>query len=182
MKTEIYNELKEIAPILSDVDNTGGFKVPSGYFERMNKGITNALDITESDKMPSGYFENLPEKVLAQAKNKKERTAIDKSPNIISLRRLSAIAAVFILGIFGVMSLMTQEEVISTDYFLAEVSDEEQLDYLLYEDEHIYSDMYDYLEEEDIEALFDIENTIEDDDELFDILDNEDIYSLEELM
>ncbi|MEO6455569.1 MAG: hypothetical protein ABIN97_15925 [Ginsengibacter sp.] len=77
--THIYNELREIAPFLADLDKTNVFTVPDNYFQLFDIQILKKINNDSFDVLPAfeqpllsvpeGYFENLAGSILQKIKN-----------------------------------------------------------------------------------------------------------------
>ncbi|HET9055908.1 MAG TPA: hypothetical protein VFN30_03570 [Chitinophagaceae bacterium] len=95
---EILNELKEISPLLSQMDKVNPYIVPSGYFEELENTFLSQLpvddklsivqDITIPNPMqvPEGYFDLLADSILHRIKaGQNEETPSGELKNISSL-------------------------------------------------------------------------------------------------
>lgn len=96
----IYNELKEISPLLANMEKTNIFSVPETYFADLSEEILEKVDndfsflMTASEnhtfKIPDGYFQNFADNILNKIKNLEEGNVNESeqqfSPMLNSLR------------------------------------------------------------------------------------------------
>ncbi len=91
-KSEILNELRTISPLLASINKTNVFETPNGYFELLDKRITDNVLLNEIktyriQEVPEGYFELLTSKIISKIKNVDSREEIQNiSPVLFSLR------------------------------------------------------------------------------------------------
>lgn len=74
----IYEELKEIAPVLAEAERVNTFSIPENYFsdldiQILNKITKNSFDVLPASTLPlpgvpEGYFENLAVNILQKIK------------------------------------------------------------------------------------------------------------------
>jgi hypothetical protein len=95
--TEIYNELKDISPLLSEIEKTNVFSIPENYFLDLDRQILKrikAASAPEGEKeqsasvphfsdVPEGYFNSLPDTILRRIKSIEAENAAEE------LRQLS---------------------------------------------------------------------------------------------
>ena len=82
---DIWNELKELSPVLAGMEKVNVFTVPEGYFERLVDDILMSLKKEEGDlvnrftkistlQVPQGYFESLADNILNTIKTQESTT------------------------------------------------------------------------------------------------------------
>ena len=89
---EILNELREVSPILAQMERINPFSVPEGYFSALsNRLLINAKIYAEqtdtsinSARVPEGYFNDLSIQILNKIKN--QDTSVEEFPLLSSLR------------------------------------------------------------------------------------------------
>src|SRR6185369_3720963 len=62
----ILNELREISPVVAEINPANPYQVPAGYFEGLAEKIL--LRLKNPYSVPQGYFETLPDIILKKAK------------------------------------------------------------------------------------------------------------------
>lgn len=95
---DIWNELKELSPVVAAIGKQNVFRVPEGYFTRLSEDILagvgheggaplNITSMTNAEDVPQGYFENLADSILSRIKSE---TAMDElrtlSPMLYSIQ------------------------------------------------------------------------------------------------
>lgn len=97
---EILNELREISPLLTELENINVFSVPQGYFTNLPQTILSKLNNDrsisfngiEGDSLtvPEGYFESLSSNILNKIKALQNESASEElkklSPVLSSLQ------------------------------------------------------------------------------------------------
>lgn len=177
MKKEILDELKQIAPSLVSLDRTNPFLVPNGYFADL---VNNVLPEEIEINAPKGYFDTLPSVVMHQ---------INKEAKVFSLKSIVTIAAMFIIGMLGIWSLIIDTNA-STDVVFTSEMDASELDILngvfdrlILNDEYEIADLLDLVDDESIdEIIFDTDTEITEDSYIDDLFDGLDTDQLEELL
>jgi adenylate kinase len=144
-KISVQEELESISPLLADIDKTPSFSIPAGYFEQLSTQVLQKISVQEELEsispllaeipkafplsVPAGYFDQLTGNVLAAVKPTK----------VIPMRRYLkwAIAACLLATISaGTLFFMQNKPVetervpVGNDNSLADVSDQEIVDYL----------------------------------------------------
>lgn len=177
MKTEILDELMEIAPFLASLDRKNSFLVPNGYFENLGNQI---LPKEVKTSVPEGYFKSLPGIVLHQ---------VNKEAKVYSLRNVAAIAAIFIVGILGIWSLVENTNITPNKALAAELDIDEMnaldeaFEFMVLNDEYEIADLLDLVDEESIdELIFDSETDMTGDPYIDDLFDGLDADQLQELL
>ncbi|MGN6246712.1 MAG: hypothetical protein ACTHNG_00065 [Ginsengibacter sp.] len=87
--TEIINELRNLSPLLADMEKVNVFSVPEGYFLDLDEKIATTvfLQVDKKEnfqKVPEGYFDSLSDKILSRIKNKEEEETVDSEIKSIS--------------------------------------------------------------------------------------------------
>ena len=82
--TEILDELKNIAPRLSEMEKVNVFQVPEGYFMDLNERILTNVFINQNEKnslqqVPEGYFDSLSTRILSRIKQEESAESEIKS-------------------------------------------------------------------------------------------------------
>jgi len=154
-RDDIKNELKEIAPTLSERVSTNPFKVPENYFDALPqntlqhvKGV-NALVESVNDESnvsntcppgrnpfetPKEYFNELPNEILQRVKSEPKVVALAPSRWKNSLSIAAAVAALFLMSV----PMLRNQNIIdtnstkpvATNVTMEQVSDEELYNYL----------------------------------------------------
>jgi hypothetical protein len=106
---EIFNELKEVSPFLSEVEKTNVYSVPENYFLNLDIQIVQRIKNAPGSKeekmhfdfnmpasepqlsdVPEGYFDSLPENILKKIKNLETDNASEElkqlSPMLYSIQ------------------------------------------------------------------------------------------------
>ncbi len=76
---DILNELKELSPVIAEMEKINVFTVPAGYFENLStdiltgisserSGIISSILNSFSADIPGGYFENLSDRIMDKIK------------------------------------------------------------------------------------------------------------------
>lgn len=180
MENKIHIELQELAPTLASMEKTNPFRVPDGYFEKLeNQTLAKTGSSASHDQsLPEGYFESLSDRILEKVEVKTEAKVVP-----FYQKKWFSIAASFAFILAAIYSIQTQLSTTSeSTEFAFEIDVEEALDYLADTDDIYLSDLMsldineEYLEEEfsDIELL--------EDSELDDILNELDQEQLEDLL
>ena len=166
--SEILDELKDLQSPLADMPRNMPFEVPKGYFNDLAEHIIEdiqALDKTTAWKthtpyaVPGRYFDQLPNEILARAKQ--TAPIIAKRKNIILPAFRWAAAAVVILGVGFMTYTNITRKPVNTEQAISTVPDELIKDYLRQNMDDIDPDLLvggtpnidarlDVLEEEDI--------------------------------
>ena len=174
MKEDIKKELEEMAPHFVSLERRNPFLVPNGYFETLSSQI---LPVNNQDSsIPEGYFDSLPDQVIGQAK---------QETKVLSIRRAVSVAAVFILGMMGLWSIMGDFNNTTTEVYALDMESEldETFDIMLLNGEYEIADLLDFVDDESIEELiFNTENDITEDPYFDDLIDELDADQLEELL
>ncbi|MEP6583660.1 MAG: hypothetical protein ABJA90_05325 [Ginsengibacter sp.] len=94
ISSEILNELKEVAPLLATLERVNVFRVPEGYFTKLNERLFSLAILntpeelyfnrTNIQQVPEGYFDTLSTNILAKIKASYPETA-DEELNNLSL-------------------------------------------------------------------------------------------------
>lgn len=72
---QILNEIKEISPLLADIDRVNCYALPEAYFEGLPDAVLQKIQATEIKlpalaatyyRIPENYFESLPRQILSQ--------------------------------------------------------------------------------------------------------------------
>ena len=163
MKEEIKKELEQISPELSQTGNRNPFKVPSGYWGQLEKGVFNSIDISGADDAPpADYFDTLADRVISNSKLKKKAKI-----RSINYRRWIAAASVLIMVFSGYLLINDSNELISTsEEYAMDIDIDDAFDYLV-DDEGLYlSDVLNIMDEDILSDLdsdeYDIEDSLED--------------------
>ncbi|MDB5212005.1 MAG: hypothetical protein JWQ30_2832 [Sediminibacterium sp.] len=75
-KTDILQELRNISPLIVDIQSVNPFSVPAGYFEGLPAAILEKIRIgaildnasADTYEVPAGYFEGLSANILSKIK------------------------------------------------------------------------------------------------------------------
>jgi len=159
MKKEFRNIIESLnSEDAEKIDS--GFSVPEGYFDQLSVSVAEELGIDEVDNdLPADYFATLENRVMDTVKQDKRR--------IVNLpfRSWSAAAAILILGVVSFSLWMpNNNEEISHLQFVDDLDDEE-LDYLMSEEDFSLEDVLDDTYDEEILESIEIdEYAIEADD------------------
>lgn len=133
MKDEIENITEDF---LKNLENKGGFKTPSGYFEHSKANILNKIKAEPSFKInnneggftvPTGYFDTSKTQILS-----KISTQQAKKVNLFSATNwqfVSGIAAIFI-AIVSLIIFVKNNQTDNLNANLNKVSEAEMIDYL----------------------------------------------------
>jgi len=176
MREEIKKEIEELSPLIAEIGNKRGFKVPDGYFDELSSKMTSKTVDFDSNGLPSGYFDKMQEEVLV--KMHREEAATTK---IISLRKIISVAAIFIgIGFVGILVFLQLNDSMNVnDNSLAfnDIDNASLVEYLDGQNALDYSEMVD-------DELLDFVNSnpyFEEniDDELIDIIDEIDLDDLD---
>jgi len=138
---EIRDEIKEIAPTLSNIEKSNPYGLPMNYFEGLPNQISSKLT-TNPYKVSDKYFEQLADNIQESIKNQKE----DSKPKIRLLKIVSGIAASILL--IGAMYFLYPQEPAEVSNGLAVAESE------LFLEENIH--------ELDIEELMELGLTMDD--------------------
>ena len=168
-KKEILDELKDIAPFLSEMEKKDGFQVPENYFNELSDKILAELDLSE--------------KVVAPAPRESNPSWWDQLLEQISILFQPRVAVGFgvVLVLMVSLFLFTNDGGEAQQGVLADVTAEEASQYIL---DHID----DFEEELLMEALADVEGEVSldemnfDEAELNEYLDELTDSDLEELL
>ncbi len=120
---EVNEELKELAPILSELPKINGAEVPEGYFQRVEQQILSQIFIsgsvdTSELQIPDGYFERLESDVIdIFHQNDEKYSAKGKMVWLSKLKFLQYAAAAVVILFASVWLLfnMNNHDVISED-------------------------------------------------------------------
>jgi hypothetical protein len=167
--SEVIEELKKLAPVLSGLPKDNLLKLPEGYFEDVEDKILSQIHLTNYDLKPSvppGYLEKVEDVILRKVKFGPS----DKKHQVISMlkyRKIIASIAAVMLFILTAWFVFNREERSSGNIA---ISIEDHDAYL----EYIHKNIGDY----DINMLVD-QGLIEEDDLVMDTpvidqLDSED--------
>ena len=98
---DILYELKELSPVIVEIEKKNVFTVPAGYFENLSKGILAGIAIEENvsdiffsgsvdNDVPHRYFDTLADTILDKIKAQKTVSASEElrtlSPMLYSIR------------------------------------------------------------------------------------------------
>lgn len=171
-------EIKDIAPTLSQWQHEEGYTVPSGYFDQLSDAVLSRVH--EGDKMDL-YFNSLPDRVMNKIDQEENRSKENVS-KVLPIRAFYkyAVAAALLIAV-GTMVWTTTSDDITPDTYVMSVETEE-LNYILDNvslDDFLTSDI---IEDEVFEALLvsDVEYEEESIDALFYNISDDDI--LEEFL
>ena len=120
---EVNKELKELAPILSELPKKNGAEVPEGYFQRVEQQILSQIFIsgsvdTSELQVPCGYFDRLESDVIdVICQNDPKESSKGKMVWFSKLKFLQYAAAAFVILFASVWLLfnMNNHDVISED-------------------------------------------------------------------
>jgi len=120
---EVNKELKELAPILSELPKINGAEVPEGYFQRAEQQILSQIFIsgrvdTSELQVPDGYFDRLESDVIDIVyQNDEKYSAKGKMIWLSKLKFLqyAAAAVVILFASVWVVFNMNNHDVISED-------------------------------------------------------------------
>lgn len=106
MKTssEILNELRQISPLLAEIEKTNVFSVPDGYFNTLTALVVDHINfpsiLTKSGnttfEVPSGYFDTLSENILVKIRsvnNSASEEIKELSPVLYSVQKENVFSA-----------------------------------------------------------------------------------------
>ncbi len=100
-RIEILNELKELSPIMAEMEKLNVFTVPEGYFEHLSVDIMTGIAVEHNiqfapistdmeNAVPAGYFESLSDNILSNIKSQQNENASDDirqlSPMLYSIQ------------------------------------------------------------------------------------------------
>ena len=166
-------EIKDIAPTLSEWKHSEGYTVPSNYFERLSY---NVLEYVEETKKLEPYFQSLPNQVMSKVKQEEK----GKVMPIRSYYKYGLAAAILIVAGTILWSTVI-EETIAPTYSMIEYS--EDLDYII--NEISIEDIFDseFIDDESLdEILVSGEEQYSADDSAEDVLFDADDELLEEFL
>ncbi len=77
---QILNEIKEISPLLADMDRANLYALPEGYFEGLADAVLHKIQaadialpaVAATYQIPENYFESLPQQILSQIQKSNE--------------------------------------------------------------------------------------------------------------
>jgi hypothetical protein len=72
---DIFNELRDISPVVADIPRNNVLSVPEHYFDCLDTHILFKIHDTYAG-VPEGYFERLPGEIMNRIKNEKEAKVI----------------------------------------------------------------------------------------------------------
>ena len=97
-RTDILNELRELSPVIADMEKVNVFIVPQGYFEYLGADILMGIKtenesdntVSPTDDLPAGYFDGLAGTILAKIKTPETEDALTEirslSPMLYSIQ------------------------------------------------------------------------------------------------
>lgn len=92
---KVYNEIKEIAPILLRYTDKMNPDIPDGYFIDLQENVWQRLEIKD-EKIPEKYFKSLHEDVLANVNDKPWKSWLHYVPGIAASIAIMMVAAFII--------------------------------------------------------------------------------------
>ena len=180
MKNKPDIEIKDLAPSLYKLEKKNPFKVPDGYFEKLEHEVMHSVidQSFERSEIPENYFSTLQDKVIARIEEDQRKTKVIPLFN----RKWLSIAAVFIFLLCVTYIINTNLSIENnSEAYALDIEVDEALDYLL-ENENLYlSDLVslEYLTDEDVVGEEDFEDINEEDlEDFFNELDPEDLEDL----
>ena len=136
-------EIKDIAPNLSQWKLSEGYSVPTDYFGSLNESIIERVD--ESEKLES-YFTSLPDQVMQKIKQ-------EEKSKVVSLGSYFkyGVAAALLLAVGSMIYSNLLEEAVLPSYSMIETS--EDFNYII--DEISLEDIFDseFIDDESLEEL-----------------------------
>ncbi len=168
MKDEIYKELKELSPWLSEKLRNDGFHIDSHYFETLNTNISNNLGLEKDESLKSNYFETLQNQIINKVIPKKVN-------NVFHLKRWVVAASFVIIAACMGWFLINQED--KTYASNEHIDEDEIIEY--YEDDLSISDLASLMSDQDLEEDFLTTDIYQDDiDEVLDYMIDDDNINL----
>lgn len=149
-REDIRKEIQDEAPGLNDMGTSPVFNVPDGYFEEFPELLMNRIKAEEINdeltgfprlstiprinpfSVPEGYFEGLPN-TIGHKKFEEAPGRIVKMGRKVSLYKKCLIAAA-LAGVISVGAVLLSRQLSSNsmDKQLAQLSDQDMIDYLQY--------------------------------------------------
>ena len=166
-------EIKKIAPTLSQWNHNEGYLVPSNYFDKLSNNVINRVE--ETEKLEP-YFESLHDRVMNKVKEEEKRKVIP----ISSFYKYGIAAAILITAGTMLWTNLKEETIVPTYSMTENVED---LDYIV--NEISMEDIFDseFIDDESLDEIFGSgEDLISSDDSIEDLLFEGGDELLEELL